>query len=66
MPDISDAKVQITLTIGEFRTLVSLVNLASEVLPPDDVPEIVGDVSGLYFELMENLQGGYLGDFEPE
>lgn len=68
MPDISMAKVQITLTIAEFRELVAMVNLATDTLDGfgEEVPEIAGEVSGLYFELMENLQGGYLGDFEPE
>lgn len=68
MIDASELKVQITLTIGELRTLVALINLAAETLEEEqeEVPEVVGDVSGLYFELMENLQDGYLGDFEPQ
>jgi hypothetical protein len=64
--DISDVKVQITLTIGEMKTLVALMNLGSESLAEDDVPEIVDEVSGLYFDLMENIRSGYLGEFEPE
>lgn len=64
--DISDVQVSITLTIGELRDLVALINLASEALGEDDSPEVVGEVSGLYFELMENLRDGILGDFQPE
>jgi hypothetical protein len=66
MIDASELNVQITLSIGELRNLVALINLAADQLPEADVPEVVGDVSGLYFELMQNLKDGYLGDFEPE
>ncbi len=66
MIDASELNVQITLSIGELRSLVGLINLAAESLPEGEIPAVVGDVSGLYFELMENLKDGYLGDFEPE
>lgn len=67
MADFSDLQIQITLTIGEMRNLVALVNLASEQLPPGECPEIANDVSGMYFELMASLQlDGHLGDFQPE
>lgn len=66
MPEASDLQVQITLTIGELRDLVALINLASESLGEEDSPAVVGEVSGLYFELMENLRDGILGDFKPE
>lgn len=68
MADVSDVKVQITLTIGELKTLVGMVNHAAESFNNHgfDVPEIVDEVSGLYFDLMENLANGYLGEFEPE
>lgn len=66
MISASELNVQITLSIEELRVLVSLINLAGEVLPEGEVPEVVGDVTGLYFELMENLKDGYLGDFQPE
>lgn len=63
---MAEIRIQIGLTIGELRELVSLINLAAEHLPEGETPEIVEDVSGLYFELMENLKDGYLGEFEPE
>lgn len=66
MADLSEVKVQITLTIGEMKNLVGLINLAAEALPEGDVPEVVDEVSGLYFELMENIKDGFLGEFEPE
>lgn len=66
MAEMSDIRIQIGLTIGELRTLVGLINLVAEALPDGQVPEIVDEVSGLYFDLMENLKNGYLGEFEPE
>jgi len=66
MIDAGELNVQVTLSINELRTLVSLINLAADNLPEDQVPPVVDEVSGLYFELMENLKSGYLGDFEPE
>lgn len=70
MLDHSELKIQITLTVRELRELVALVNLAAETLvggvPPRDVPALVAEVSDMYFELMDNLADGRLGDFEPE
>lgn len=69
VPDISELKVQLTLTLGEMRTLVGLLNFAHERLggDVDDATEaLVDDVSGMYFELMENLKDGIFDDFEPE
>ena len=67
MADFSELQIQITLTIAEMRNLVALVNLAAEQLPEDQTPEIVGDVSGMYFELMHSLsEDGHLGNFQPE
>jgi hypothetical protein len=63
---MADIKVQIGLTIRELRTLVGLINLGAEHLQGGVVPEVVDEVSGLYFDLMENLKNGYLGEFEPE
>lgn len=71
MADVSDLKVQLTITLGELRTLVGLINLANDHLP-DGTPDkekaepLVGEVSGLYFELMENLREGIFEDFDPE
>lgn len=67
MADFSELQIQITLTVAELRDLVALVNLAIESLPEDQLPSIVEEVSGMYFELMENLTtDGYLGGFQPE
>lgn len=68
MIDASELNVQITLSIGELRNLVGLINLAAEVLEggEQEVPAVVGEVSGLYFELMQQLKDGYLADFQPE
>lgn len=68
--NFSELSVQITLTISEMRTLVELINIAGEVIEAETGsprPEVVDDVSGLYFELMRNIQdGGYLGEFAPD
>lgn len=67
MADFSDLQIQITLTIAEMRNLVALINLAAEHLPEDQLPDIVTEVSGMYFELMQSLtQDGHLGAFQPE
>lgn len=71
MADVSDLKVQLTITLGELRTLVGLINLANEQLldgtPDKEKAEpLVSEVSGLYFELMENLREGIFEDFDPE
>lgn len=68
MADISELKVQLTLTISELRDLVALVNLATDAILAADqeVPEVVDDVSGLYFELLESLKDGVYGRFQPE
>lgn len=67
MADLSDLKVQLTISLGELRTLVGLVNFAREHLNPEaEVEALVDEVSGMYFELMENLKDGIFDDFEPE
>lgn len=67
MAEFSELEIQVTLTIGELRDLVALANLAAEVLPEaEEIPGIVDEISGMYFELMENLKDGILGDFKPE
>lgn len=68
MADISELKVQLTLTISELRDLVALVNLATDAIlaAEQEVPAVVDDVSGLYFELMEELKDGIYGRFQPE
>ena len=67
MADSSDLNIQVTLSVGELRDVVALVNLASENLPEDQRPEIIADLSEMYFELMEDLRAdGILGRFQPE
>lgn len=67
MADFSELQVQVILTIAEMRDLVALTNLAAELLPEEELPPIVGEISGMYFELMESLaQDGDLGAFQPE
>lgn len=67
--DFSELTVQVTLTIREMRKLVEYINVAEEVLtgsggPPEPMVE---EVSGLYFQLMQNLrEDGVLGEFTPE
>lgn len=68
--DFSELTVQVTLTINEMRKLVEYINIADEVLQADAgyAPEpVVEEVSGLYFQLMRNLQeDGHFGQFAPE
>jgi hypothetical protein len=64
--DFSDMQIQMTLTVAEMKDLVLLTNLAAEVLPEGQAPDIVEEISTMYFELMENLKDGFLGDFQPE
>jgi hypothetical protein len=69
MADISDLKVQMTLTLGEMRRLVALLNFAEERLGgdvDDETSVLVEEVSGMYFQLMDNLKDGNFDDFEPE
>jgi hypothetical protein len=65
MPDVSELKVELRLTVAELRQLVGLINLATSELEGEDIPEIVDDVTGLYFELMENLEQGIRDGFAP-
>jgi len=67
MPELSELKISLTLTIGEFTELVALLNVASTSFPEGHAPEIIADIDEMYYQLMENLeQDGMLGDFEPE
>lgn len=69
MADLSELKIQLTLTLGEMRRLVALLAVADEALADtkdDATLELIDDVSGMYFELMENLEDGRFDDFEPE
>jgi hypothetical protein len=67
--DFSELTVQVTLSISEMRKLVEYINVANEVLMSNGVgaEPVVEEVSGLYFQLMQNLQeDGHLGQFTPE
>jgi len=67
--DFSELQIQIVLTIGEMRDLVALVNLATDAVLANDeqIPDIVEEISTMYFQLMENLTtDGFLGEFQPE
>lgn len=68
MIQFSDLQIQVTLTVEELYELVAMVNLGAEhpSLAEAEVPGIVAEISRLYFELVENLKDGILGDFEPE
>ncbi|MGZ4659720.1 MAG: hypothetical protein ACXVYB_00410 [Arthrobacter sp.] len=69
MADFSEMQIQVTFTIAEFRDVVALVNLATDAVlaAGDEVPAVVGEVSDMYFRLMENLTSdGFLGEFQPE
>jgi len=49
-----------------MKDLVALTNLAAEHPELAEVPGIVQEITDMYFQLMENLADGYLGDFQPE
>lgn len=67
MADFSELQIQVVLTIAEMRDLVALTNLAADQLPEEELPDIVGEISGMYFELMQSLtEDGHLGAFQPE
>lgn len=59
-------QIQVTLTVAEMKDLVALTNLAAEHPEMGEVPGIVQEITDMYFQLMENLADGYLGDFQPE
>jgi len=64
--DFSEMQIQVTLTVAEMKDLVALTNLAAEHPELAEVPGIVQEITDMYFQLMENLADGYLGDFQPE
>lgn len=66
MADFSEMQIQVTLTVAEMKDLVALTNLAAEHPELAEVPGIVQEITDMYFQLMENLADGYLGDFQPE
>lgn len=66
MASISDLKATLTLTLDELKELVALLNLARESFPDGHHPELIDEVSDMYFELMEQLDDGIFEGFEPE
>jgi hypothetical protein len=64
--DLSELKVQLTLSLDELEQVVGLLHVAGECIPPDDRPDIIEELSTMYFQMMEQLNDGNLGDFEPE
>lgn len=66
MADLSELKVQLTLSLEELDQVVALLNVAGECIPEADRPDIIDELSTMYFQTMEQLNDGNLGDFEPE
>ena len=66
MADLSGLKVQLTLSLDELEQVVGLLHVAAECIPEDDRPEIIDELGTMYFQMMEQLSDGNLGDFEPE
>lgn len=66
MAELSELKVQLTLSLDELDTVVALLNVAGEHIPEADRPDIIDELSAMYFQTMEQLSDGNLGDFEPE
>lgn len=66
MADLSGLKVQLTLSLEELDQVVALLNVAGECIPEADRPDIIDELSTMYFQTMEQLNDGNLGDFEPE
>lgn len=66
MADFSELQIQIVLTVSELQELVAMTSLAAQLLPEGEIPGIVDEISEQYFQLMESLKDGYLGNFQPE
>ena len=66
MADLSGLKVQLTLSLEELEQVVGLLHVAGECIPEADRPEIIDELGTMYFQMMEQLSDGNLGDFEPE
>lgn len=68
MADLSDLKVQLTLSLTELEQVVALLNFADENMQKAgfEPNALVGELSAMYFDTMEQLNDGNLGDFEPE
>lgn len=68
MADLSDLKVQLTLSLTELEQVVALLNFADENMQKAgfEPNALVGELSTMYFDTMEQLNDGNLGDFEPE
>ena len=68
MADLSGLKVQLTLSLEELKQVVALLNFADENMQKAgfEPSVLVGELSDMYFQTMEQLSDGNLGDFEPE
>ena len=66
MADLSGLKIQLTLSLEELDTVVALLLVARDCIPEADRPGIIDELSTMYFQTMEQLSDGNLGDFEPE
>lgn len=69
MASLSELKVQLTLTLEEMDTVVALLNVARDHCDHAggmEPPAIIDELSTMYFDLLEQLNDGNLGDFEPE
>ena len=68
MADLSELKVQLTLSLSELEQVVALLNFADENMQKAGFEPnvLVEELSTMYFDTMEQLSDGNLGDFEPE
>lgn len=69
MADLSELKVQLTLSLVEMRDLVALLNLANETMQASGMEPspLVEEFSTMYFDTVDQVGGdGYLAGFEPE
>lgn len=69
MADLSELKVQMTLTLGEMKDLVTLLAFADEELikAGQEHSELVEEIATMYFNTMEQLNDdGFLEGFDPE
>lgn len=68
MAEFGELKVSVTLSLNELRDIVSLLNFAQEGLLQLglDVPAVSGELSEMYFQTMEQLEGTDFADFSSE
>lgn len=69
MADLSELKVQMTLTLGEMKDLVTLLAFADEELVKagGEHSKLVEEIATMYFDTMEQINDdGFLEGFDPE